>query len=114
MERDPRQVGMRWSERLRAAALILFAAAAGCVIAAIDTQPNWDDTGVTAGALFLVSAVTSGLGVPWWLAPVVVAGPLLIAEFGGIGWAAVLISAISLAGAGLGAAIRQTVRPRGR
>lgn len=112
MDTDRRQPGIWWSKRLVPAALALFAVAAGCLIAAMDTRPGWDDTGVTAGALFLVSALASGLGVRWWLAPVLVAGPLIIAEFGGLGWGALLIVGISLAGAGIGAAVRAARRSR--
>jgi hypothetical protein len=37
------------------------ACAIGFVIAYIDSRPNWDDTGVTAGALFLVAAVCGAM-----------------------------------------------------
>ncbi len=32
---------------------------AGMAIAVIDSQPNWDDAGITAGMLFLVSGIAS-------------------------------------------------------
>jgi len=50
--------------------------------------------------------------VPWWLAPVLVAGPLLVAEIRGLGWGALLVIGISLAGAGVGAAVRAVLRSR--
>jgi hypothetical protein len=108
---DERQLRKRYSRRLFTAMLVLLALAAGCLIAAMDTRPGWDDSGVTAGALFLASALATGLGVRWWLTPVFVAGPLLIAEAGDLGWAAFLIVGISLAGTGIGAAARAALRP---
>ena len=112
MGSDRRPLGARLPKRLRTAALVLFAIAAGCLIAAMDTRPGWDDTGVTAGALFLASAVASAVGVRWWLAPIFVAGPLLFAEFADLGWGVLLVTGISLAGAGTGAAVRDALRSR--
>ncbi|MCX6552891.1 MAG: hypothetical protein NTY02_18130 [Acidobacteria bacterium] len=98
-------------QRVRVTAVIAcFALTAGCAIAWMDTRPSWDDTGVTAGALFLASALASALGVRWWLAPIMVAGPLLVAEIRGLGWGALLICAIALAGAGIGLAVRRLTR----
>ena len=112
MGSDRRPLGARLPKRLRTAALVLFAIAAGCLIAAMDTRPGWDDTGVTAGALFVASGLASALGVPWWLAPVLVAGPLLVAEIRGLGWGALLVIGISLAGVRVGAAARAVLRSR--
>lgn len=48
---------------------ILFsvALALGALITYMDTRPNWDDTGVTAGALLIASGVLGFLGPkrPW-------------------------------------------------
>jgi hypothetical protein len=40
---------------------------AGRAIALVDAQPNWDDTGITAGAMTLVAGVFGLLGPerPW-------------------------------------------------
>jgi hypothetical protein len=84
-----------------------LALGAGCAIAWMDTRPSWDDTGVTAGALLVVSGLASFAGVRWWLAALLVAGPLLAAEIRGIGWGAVLVFGLAVAGAGLGAAARR-------
>ena len=110
MDSDKKQPGIWWSTRLFPAALALGAIAAGCLIAAMDTRPGWDDTGVTAGALLLASALASAGGLRWWLAPILVAGPLLAAELPGLGWGALLVAGISLAGAGIGVAARATRR----
>jgi len=37
-------------------ALMLAALAAGFFIAWVDSRPNWDDTGITAGMIFLTAA----------------------------------------------------------
>jgi len=107
-----RPPGIWWSKRLFPAALALGAIAAGCLIAAMDTRPGWDDTGVTVGALLLASALASAGGLRWWLTPILVAGPLLVAELPGLGWGALLVVGISLAGAGMGAAVRAALRAR--
>jgi hypothetical protein len=87
----------------------VLALLAGCAIAWMDTRPGWDDTGVTAGALFLASALASSFGVAWWLAPVLVAGPVISAEIGGLGWGALVILGVSVIGAGVGTAVRRTI-----
>jgi hypothetical protein len=100
----------RLAHALRAFGLGLLALSAGCVIAAIDTRPGWDDTGVTAGLLFLAAGFAAFAGVPGWLTPVLVAGPLVIAELRGLGWGALLVCAIAAAGALAGFAARRTMR----
>ena len=39
----------------------------GLAIAAVDSQPTWDDTGVTAAALFMLAGAASSVGGtrPW-------------------------------------------------
>jgi|SRR5581483_2793264 len=49
--------------KLRSIAPLLIAAALGLLIGLIDTQPNWDDTGITVAALVLV-AVLAGAAQP--------------------------------------------------
>jgi hypothetical protein len=88
----------------------LLALCAGCAIAWMDTRPSWDDTGVTACALALASGVTAFAGVPWWLAALLAAGPLLLAEIAGLGWGAVLVCAVSVAGALAGVPARRAWR----
>ncbi len=85
-----------------------FALVAGCAIAFMDTRPAWDDTGVTAGALLVASGLAALGGVRWWLAAMLVAGPLLAVEIRSLGWGAVLVFAFALAGAGIGAVARKS------
>jgi hypothetical protein len=51
--------------------LLVLAGFAGVAVAYVDSRPTWDDTGVTAGAMFLFAAVLGLLGPqrPWlWAA----------------------------------------------
>lgn len=45
--------------------LIIIASILGAAIAWLDSRPNWDDAGITAGLIFLVT-VTLGALVPRW------------------------------------------------
>ena len=81
---------------------------AGIGIAWVDTRPRWDDTGVTAGAIFIVAAGGSLAQVPPWLAAGLVAGPILVAELSG-GTGVLLSMPLALAGAYVGAFIRQAI-----
>lgn len=72
---------------------------AGIVIAWADTRPNWDDAGVTAGALFLVAGLASAGGVRPWVAAAVVVLPLLIAEVRSPSPMLLVPPAVALAGA---------------
>ena len=40
---------------------LVIALLLGMMIAYVDTRPNWDDTGITAGAIFLSAALFSAL-----------------------------------------------------
>ncbi len=45
-----------------------IALAAGVTIAVIDSRPGWDDTGVSAAALFLSTAILATVSPrQWWL-----------------------------------------------
>ena len=82
---------------------------AGLIIAWIDTRPRWDDTGITAGALAIAAALGSFARVPPWLAAVLVAGLILVAELSG-GTGVLLAIPFALAGAYTGAYLcRRTV-----
>lgn len=93
--------------RLDGRVLLLVALILGALIAWVDSQPNWDDTGITAGVLLLVSA---GFGAVhprfawlWALAlgawiPII--GIVFAHNFG-----AILALGIALIGAYLGVAI---------
>jgi hypothetical protein len=56
--------------------LLAFASFAGVAVAYVDSRATWDDTGLTAGALFLFAAVLGILGPqrPWLWALTVGAG----------------------------------------
>ena len=56
--------------------LLVLASFAGVAVAYVDSRPTWDDTGVTAGAMFLFAAVLGLLGPqrPWLWALTVGAG----------------------------------------
>ena len=92
----------------------VLALAAGGVIAWVDTRPGWDDTGVTAGALLIVTGVAALAGLRWWIAAVLVVGPLLLAEIGSVGWGLALAPAIAAVGALGGTLLRRVAEgPRG-
>lgn len=84
---------------------------AGIAIAWVDTRPNWDDAGVTAGAVLIASAAGAWAGVPPWLAALLTVGPMLLVELpGGAGvW---LAAPFALAGAFAGGFIRRGMLAR--
>ena len=85
--------------RLAPIAAGALALAVGCAIAWVDTRPNWDDTGVTAGVLFLAGGLSAALGLRWWLAILLVAGPMVLVEHRSAGAGIVLAPLITTAGA---------------
>jgi hypothetical protein len=96
----------RWLFRyLPGSALLLCA---GLAIAWIDTRPEWDDTGITAGLILLASGLGSLAGIQPWLTAAIVVGPILVAELSG-GTGVLLAIPIALAGAFSGAFIRRQV-----
>jgi hypothetical protein len=102
---------MKASARSGRAALLLLGVvslAAGGVIAWVDTRPGWDDTGITAGALLIVSGLASLAGLPWWTAAAIVVCPLLLAEARTVGWGLAVAPALAVAGALGGALLRRS------
>jgi hypothetical protein len=99
--------------------LLVLAGFAGVAVAYVDSRPTWDDTGVTAGAMFLFAAVLGLLGPqrPWLWALTVGAGVPAYAVLrkpavGTLMLLAVLV--FPFAGAYLGRVVRvlaQTPRP---
>lgn len=90
-------------------ALLLAAAlAVGGLITYVDSSPGWDDTGITAGALFLAAAAFGWIAPrrPWlWAAALGLWIPLVaILRDGNYG--ALMAPAIAVAGACLGAVVR--------
>lgn len=93
------------SSSIRAAITFTIAVVIGFAIAYIDTRPNWDDTGITAGALFLGAAILSAARPKgFWITglavglPVLVLNALLRANYG-----SAIAVIVALAGAGAGA-----------
>jgi len=84
--------------------IVLLAVLIGCVIAYVDSRVTWDDAGVTAGALFIASAVLSAVSPrAAWLIGIVVGLPVLafnLVLHGNFG--AVIGLVVSLVGAGVG------------
>ena len=94
--------------------LLAIALAVGGLIAYIDSRPNWDDTGVTAAAIFLVCGVLGAAGPsrPWLWALAVglwvpVLGITMTRNYGSL-----LALAFAFAGAYAGMAIRRIILPR--
>jgi hypothetical protein len=85
-----------------------FALAAGLAVAWMDTRPLWDDAGITAGCVFLASALAAGAGAMPWLVILLTAGPLVAVEIGG--GSGVLIAAVVAAfGAAVGWSLRRVM-----
>ena len=60
--------------------LVAIATVTGVAIAYIDSRPSWDDTGVTAGTLFLAAFVIAAVAGRWpWLWAVLVGGWIPVA-----------------------------------
>ena len=88
----------------------------GIGIGFFDSRPGWDDTGVTAGAVFLVAAVLGAARprVSWLTGlavglPVLAMNALLHSNFG-----SAIALGIGLAGAGVGYAIGKAIGFGGR
>ncbi len=79
----------------------------GSLVAWVDTRPNWDDTGITAGALFSSAGVVAALGLSWWLSALLVAFPIVLLELRSAGWGTLLILAFTTAGSVAGTAFRR-------
>ena len=84
--------------------------AAGLAIAWIDSRPTWDDAGVTAAMVLVLSTAASCFGVSPWLSALVVAGPLLVPAFLHGNPGALVALAIAGVGGLVGASIRRAVR----
>ncbi len=92
--------------------LLSIALGLGFLIAWVDSRPNWDDAGITAGVLVLTAAVFGALGPtkPWlWGLAVGAWIPLLGIGHGSPG--SLLALAAGLFGAYLGALLRKALGP---
>jgi hypothetical protein len=89
--------------------LFVVALGLGLAITYVDSRPNWDDTGITAGAILLSCAVLGALGPkqPWlWALAVGIWIPLFgIARAQNFG--SLLALAVAFAGAYAGMALRK-------
>jgi hypothetical protein len=85
--------------------LVGFLLASG--IAYVDSRPTWDDTGVTAGALFVVAALLGAVQPRgFWFTGLVVGIPVLVANVVlHSNYGAAIAVIIGVAGAGVGALI---------
>ncbi len=93
--------------------VLAAAAAVGVAIAWVDSRPNWDDTGISAGALLLSSAVFGAAAprTPWLWA---LAVGLWIPLFGILrdhNYSVILVLAFTFAGAYIGAGLRRLFAP---
>jgi hypothetical protein len=93
--------------------LLAVALALGGLLAYVDTRPTWDDTGVTAGALLVISGVLGFLGPnrAWlWALALGVWIPLLAVVRAQNYWA-ILALVVAFVGAYCGMAIRAWLSP---
>jgi hypothetical protein len=93
--------------------LLMGAAALGMAIAWVDARPNWDDTGITAGALFLSCAILGAVSPkqPWQWALAVGLWIPLTALLWTHNYGAVIALVPAFLGAYLGAGIRSLAFP---
>ena len=86
--------------------------AAGCFIAYVDTRPNWDDTGITAGLLLLSAGLLTLLGYrrPWLMALAVGIWIPLYYIYRSHDWAMLIVLVIPLIGAYAGRAANLVIR----
>lgn len=88
-------------------ALPPLALVVGLAIASVDMRPSWDDTGITAAALSLAAGLGAFLGLRWWVATCLIAGPILLAEAPSAGSGILVALLFALAGSLLGAGLRR-------
>jgi hypothetical protein len=96
--------------------LLIVALALGAAVAYVDSRPTWDDTGVTVGALFIISSVFGFLGPkrPWlWALALGVWIPLL-GVIRAHNYGATFALVVAFAGAYGGMAIRRLLSPARR
>jgi hypothetical protein len=84
-----------------------LALAVRCGIAWMDTRPNWDDAGATAGALLLAGVLAAVVGLRWRLAVLLVAGPIAFTEWPSAGWGVLAMVGFAVAGSVVGTALRR-------
>lgn len=94
--------------------VVLLALVIGVAIAYVDSRATWDDAGITAGALFITSAVLAAVSPrAAWLIGIIVGLPVLafnIVLHGNVG--AIMGIVVSLLGAGVGYFIGRAIGRR--
>ena len=96
----------------RDAFLVVLSTAIGLVIAYVDSQPTWDDTGITATMLLLMGALVSGISARRpWLWAILIGGWVPIFEVSSAGWAGLAALGVAAIGATAGYLV---VRPVAR
>ncbi len=93
--------------------LLVVAIGTGALITYVDTRPTWDDTGITAVALLVISGVLGFLGPsrPWLWALAVGSWIPLLSIVRTHSYSSLLVLAITFAGSYAGMAIRRWLWP---
>lgn len=107
---DPRRA------QLLTAGVALVALAFGTAVAAIDSRPGWDDTGITAGLLAIGAAVVTAVaGRRPWLWALLVGAPLPIIEVPAAGsWASLAAIVFAAVGSVIGIVLPRPAMERER
>jgi hypothetical protein len=108
-------VSRAWAgARLRGAVAAVIAVGGGIALAFMDSRPGFDDTGITAVALFVFASIASTIGgsKPWLWASLVGAWTPLIEISGGGSTGSLLALAFAGAGAAAGYLVARGLRSR--
>ena len=91
--------------------LTVLAVCCGATITYVDSRPNWDDTGITAGAILLTCGVLAFLSPrQWWLWAIAVGVWIpLLGLIRTQNFAAILALVVAFIGAFLGMLVRSVV-----
>jgi hypothetical protein len=99
---------MQWKPSLLV--LLLLAIGLGVLIAYADSRPNWDDTGITAGVIFVICAVLATLRPDWaWLWALLVGVWIPLLGIPHQNYASALALAVAFLGAYSGVLLRKLV-----
>lgn len=75
----------------------------GLAIAYVDSQPNWDDAGITATMLLLLAALVSGVSARRpWLWAILIGAWIPLLEIPSAGWAGLAALGVAAIGATAG------------
>ncbi|MFN8412904.1 MAG: hypothetical protein U0Z26_10995 [Anaerolineales bacterium] len=92
--------------------LLAFAILGGIFLAYVDSSPGWDDTGITAGGLFVIAGLIALLGHPrpWLVALAVGVWIPLLYLYQSQAYSMILVLLIPLVGAYAGWIVRLGIR----